>query len=122
MTDGDLPERPGVVLSLTLYLLRGVSQFRVFQAIAQKYPTEAALQELCNSDMFLELIDDVGEIFNQLHQIIVIDGDLLSAEEQANEVLTKFPEAKARVGDLAELLGVDETDLLSVLMMGWQPE
>lgn len=109
-------ENPTAAVALTLYLLRGVSQFRVFQQMCQRYPTEEALQTLLSSREYLELVDEVATIFTDIRTDLDVLGDLVDPGTFGTAVELHYPRALEACDELAKMLGVDPDDLLSVLI------
>lgn len=102
-----------VAVVLHLSYLR--SQLLVADALARRYPTEEAWQALLNDPLFQETIRDLSEIVADLR-----DGGLLGLTPDPAALAAAAQQHHGRaleaVEDLAQALGVDPHDLLTVLI------
>ena len=109
-------DHPAELVGLVRYLSHLRSAVLIGRALHDKYPTEAAWQELLCSRAFLELVDEVVAFVADLRYTLEQAGNLIGVQEIHDAVNEEYPRALEAVQELATALGVPPEDLLSVVM------
>lgn len=99
-------------LAALLILSELRSQFRVGLAVAQRFPDEASWTALTKEPELLESLDALGEIIRDIQ----MDSVEPTAEAISGAVTNHYDRALEAIGPVASRLGVEDADLLAVLV------
>lgn len=107
-------EHPMHVLALTLELSHLRSTYLVGRALAEAFPTDADWVNACNTQDFLELVDEFAQVIADVRQ--TLRGVDPTPEAVAKAMGQHYQRALVAVEAFAELVGIEGEELLRVLV------
>jgi hypothetical protein len=107
-------KNPASLLTMYMEFMRLRSQYVVGKALAEKFASEAELEDGLTSTEFVHTVDKfAGLIFELRSELETVPDGSIDAEKVINEY---FPQSLTAIHDFAEYLGVSGEDILSVMI------
>lgn len=106
-------ERTHIGFGLQLSAIR--SLVRVGLALNKRFPTEMEWQDFLGSQVFLETGPEIAQLIADIQQSLSVSPELTPDAVQA-AVAEHYPRALDAVRELADLVEVNATDLLAVIV------
>lgn len=103
-------------IQLSVQLVRQRAWFRVYKALNDRYPTSQAFATMLCSAEWLELAEEVALLVGLVAQGLDEAGEAPDAEQVVTALANVYPRGLDACADMAEQLGVEPEDLLSVLL------
>lgn len=108
-------EHPDALVAVVLELSQLRACFAVGRELWRNYPVESQWLAACNSQGFLELVDEFAQAVQDIRDTVQF-GPVLSPESVQEAVAQHYQRALDGVSDFAEAHGMDGENLLAVLV------
>jgi hypothetical protein len=99
-----------------VHLLRQRSWYRVFRALDATYPTTEAFCAMLSTDRWLELAEEIAVLVGLVSDELAKAGPGVDATTMMRALADVYPRGLDCCAEMAEILGVESDDLLSILL------